>query len=130
HERLGVPIDSLNLAMPVNVRAGSDSSASNRWSALTVGLPVNETDPARRMRAVRKNVLHARSQSSLDPTALFAPVLSWLPQQLLAGTGTGSLGIDVQASNVPGRVAERYIAGSRITGSIPIGPLPGVAMMA
>ncbi|WP_182359651.1 wax ester/triacylglycerol synthase domain-containing protein [Tomitella gaofuii] len=130
HERLGVPIDSLNLAMPVNARAGGDATAGNQWSAITMGLPVAEPDVATRMLAIRKCVLHARSGSSIDPTAILAPVLSWLPQQLLAGTGTGSLGIDVQASNVPGKVAERYIAGTRITRSVPIGPLPGVAMMA
>ncbi|WP_158726575.1 wax ester/triacylglycerol synthase family O-acyltransferase [Tomitella fengzijianii] len=130
HERLGVPVDSLNLAMPVNARAGGDSTAGNQWSAITMALPVAEPDVAKRMLAIRKSVLHARSGSSIDPTAILAPVLSWLPQQLLAGTGTGSLGIDVQASNVPGKVTERYIAGCRITRSVPIGPLPGVAMMA
>ncbi|GAA4810336.1 wax ester/triacylglycerol synthase family O-acyltransferase [Tomitella cavernea] len=130
HEHLGVPIDSLNLAMPVNARAGGDATAGNQWSAITMGLPVSESDVVKRMLAIRKSVLHARSGSSIDPTALLAPVLSWLPQQLLAGAGTGSLGIDVQASNVPGKVTERYIAGARITRSVPIGPLPGVAMMA
>lgn len=130
HERLGVPVDSLNLAMPVNARPGGDTSAGNRWSAITLPLPVSDTDPARRMKKVRAQVLHARSQSSIDPAALLAPVLSWLPQQLLAGNGTGSLGIDLQASNVPGKVSDRYIAGARITRSVPIGPLPGVAMMA
>lgn len=130
HDRLGVPVQALNLAMPVNARAGNDTAAGNRWSAITLALPVAEPDPAARMLAIRSSVLHARSRSSIDPAALLAPVLSWLPQQLLAGTGTGSLGIDVQASNVPGKVSERYIAGTRITRSIPIGPLPGVAMMA
>ncbi len=62
--------------------------------------------------------------------ALVSPVMTWLPLSLLSGLGGGSLGIDIQASNVPGSPVARYIAGARILRSIPIGPLPGVAMMA
>ena len=130
HEGLGVPVEAIGLAMPVNARDASATTAGNQWSAVTIRLPIAGTDVGRRMRQVREQVLTARTTSTVDPTQIVAPLLAWLPQQLLAGTGTGGMGFDVQASNVPGHSSDRYIAGARITRSVPIGPLPGVAMMA
>jgi len=130
HQRLGVPLDAIALAMPVNARDASSKAAGNEWSAVTLRLPLNETDVARRLHAVREQVLTVRTDSTLNPAKIVAPLTAWLPQQMLAGAGTGSMGFDIQASNVPGNSSDRYIAGARITRSIPIGPLPGVAMMA
>jgi WS/DGAT/MGAT family acyltransferase len=130
HEGMGVPVQAIGLAMPVNARDSSASAAGNQWSAVTIRLPVGDPDTGERMREVRESVLTARTESTLNPTRVVAPLLAWLPQQLLAGAGTGSMGFDVQASNVPGHASDRYIAGARITRSVPIGPLPGVAMMA
>lgn len=129
HDELGVPVDALPLAMPINVRAAGSDEAGNQWSAVTLPLPVAEIDVAKRLQQIREQVLTARSESTINPARLVAPVLAWVPQQIIAGSGSGSLGIDVQASNVPGHPSDRYCAGARITRSVPIGPLPGVAMM-
>ncbi len=128
HDELGVPLDALGLAMPVNIRT-SETAAGNQWAAVTLRLPLAETDVARRMQEVRAQVITARTNTSLDPAQLIAPLVAWIPQRLLAGAGTGGLGFDVQASNVPGHSSDRFIAGARIIRSVPIGPLPGVALM-
>ncbi len=130
HEHMGVPIDAIALALPVNARDASSKGAGNEWSAITIRLPLGEPDVARRLKAVREQVLTARTETTLNPTKIIAPLVSWLPQQMLAGGAGGSMGFDVQASNVPGSSSDRFIAGARITRSVPIGPLPGVAMMA
>lgn len=130
HDGLGVPVEAIGVAMPVSARDATSTGVGNEWSAVTLRLPVADPDPARRMRAVREQVLTARTASGVNPAALIAPLVSWLPQQLLAGLDVGALGFDIQVSNVPGQAADRYIAGARITRSVPIGPVPGTAMMA
>ncbi len=130
HDALGVPIESITCGMPINVRADSDPAGGNQWSAASLALPVSEADPVRRMQAIRERVITARSDAGLNLMALVSPIMTWLPLSLLSGLGGGSLGIDIQASNVPGSPVARYVAGARILRSIPIGPLPGVAMMA
>ena len=129
HEAMGMPIDAIATGMPVSVRTGDETAAGNQWSAVTLPLPLAEPNVERRMHQIREQVLTAKSASSLNPARIIAPLLAWIPQQVLAGAGTGNLGLDVQASNVPGYPKDRFFAGSRITASIPIGPLPGVAMM-
>lgn len=129
HAALGVPVEAVGAAMPVNARDAS-AKAGNQWSAVTIRLPVGEADVARRIQKVREQVLTARTETTINPAQLIAPLVAWLPQQLIAGTGSGDLGFDIQVSNVPGHSSDRYIAGARITRSVPIGPLPGVAMMA
>lgn len=130
HEQLGMPVESISVGMPISIRSDNDVGAGNRWTAAVLAIPIAEVDPVKRMRMAREQVLTARTGSSLDPAQIIAPVLAWLPQQLMAGAGAGSLGIDVQASNVPGHPLDRYIAGSQVMRVVPIGPLPGVAMMA
>ncbi len=129
HDELGVPVDAIPLAMPINVRSAGSDGAGNQWSAVTLPLPLAEQDLERRLHTIREHVLTARSGSTINPGRLVAPLLAWVPQGILAGNGSGALGIDVQASNVPGHPSDRYSAGARITRSVPIGPLPGVAMM-
>lgn len=129
HDMMGVPVEAVPLAMPVNVRASGESGISNNWTSAMLALPTDQPDPIRRMQQVREQVLTARTGSSLDPGRLVAPLAAWLPNAALAGAGPGMLGIDVQASNVPGHPDERYIAGAKILSNVPIGPAPGVAMM-
>lgn len=130
HEELGLPVEAISLAMPISVRKEGAGAGGNQWSAVTLALPLSESDVERRMQIIREQVLTARTSATINPANLVAPLLAWVPQQLLAGVGSGSLGIDIQASNVPGHPTDRFVAGSRITRSVPIGPLPGVAMMA
>lgn len=129
HEEMGLPVEALTLAMPVSVRTESSATGGNEWSAVTLPLPLGDMEVERRMQLIREQVLTARGASSINPARLVAPVLAWVPHRLLESSGTGALGIDVQASNVPGHPRDRYLAGARITRTVPIGPLPGVALM-
>lgn len=130
HDVMGVPVSSVPLAMPVNIRSSGDSGISNNWASAMLALPTDQPDPVRRMQQVREQVLTARTGSSIDPAKLIAPLAVWMPEALIAGVGSGTLGIDIQASNVPGHPADRYIGGAKILSNVPIGPVPGVALMA
>ncbi len=130
HEAKGVPIESLPLAMPINIRpTTNDSEVSNQWAAATLAAPVGTVDPVERMKEIHQLVLTARSDSGIDPVGLFAPVISRMPQAVLDLVPDNAIGIDIQASNVPGHPHPRYLAGARLNRMIPIGPLPGAAAM-
>jgi diacylglycerol O-acyltransferase / wax synthase len=127
HEALGTPVHTVAVAMPINIRPVDNAEGGgNQWAAATFAAPVGEPDPVRRMQDIRQLVLTARTDSAVNLGSIIAPVLAWLPQALTAGLGGG---IDVQISNVPGSAVARYIGGAEVVGAVPIGPVPGVAMM-
>jgi hypothetical protein len=109
HEALGVPISTLPMAVPVNLRAAAD--------------------PVARMKKIRAQMTQRREEPAMNIIGSIAPVLSVLPTAVLEGITGSVIGSDVQASNVPVYPGDTYIAGAKILRQYGIGPLPGVAMM-
>ncbi|HSS11838.1 MAG TPA: wax ester/triacylglycerol synthase family O-acyltransferase [Acidimicrobiales bacterium] len=129
HERLGVPVDAVPMAIPVSLRTADDPAGGNRWAGVRLAAPVGEPDPIVRMRAVRELMLTARSERGINVINAVAPVLARAPAELLSMLSSMGLSNDVQASNVPGHAQPTYMAGARILRMCPFGPLPGAAMM-
>jgi diacylglycerol O-acyltransferase / wax synthase len=129
HDAKGVPIEALPLAMPISLRTGDDPVAGNQWSGARIAAPVGEPDPVTRMRIVREAVLTARSEPAMNAIGALAPALTWLPAQAMSALGDAGSGADVQASNIPGNPRPLYEGGARLLRFVPIGPLPGPAMM-
>ncbi len=129
HEELGVPVEAVPLAMPVNLRSDDDPAGGNRFAGARIAAPVGERDPARRIQAIRKMVLTAVAEPAVNALSSVSPVLSRLPTPLLGVVASVASTTDVQASNVPGYAEAPYIAGARIDKTFPFGPLPGVPMM-
>ena len=102
HNTLGVPINSLPMAVPVNLRAEADPAGGNRFAGVNLAAPIGAADPRVRIQKIRK--------------------------QLEAVSGS-VIASDVQASNVPIYPGDTYIAGAKVLRQFGIGPLPGVAMM-
>ncbi|MGH3967931.1 MAG: wax ester/triacylglycerol synthase family O-acyltransferase, partial [Mycobacterium sp.] len=101
HEVLGVPIATLPMAVPVNLRAEADPAGGNRFTGVNLAAPVGTADPVARMRKIRAQMTQRRDEPAMDFIGSIAPVLSVLPTPLLE-TMTGSvIASDVQASNVP-----------------------------
>ena len=130
HEMLGVPVDSLPLALPVSLRTGDDPASGNRFTGITIAAPVGESDPAERMRQVREQVIARRSEPAIDVISRLAPVLTLLPDETLYEVFERITPADVQASNVPGYAQETFLAGARVDRQYGLGPLPRVGMMA
>ena len=130
HEVLGVPVDSLPLALPVSLRGADDPASGNRFAGVTIAAPVGESDPAERMRHVRQQVIAGRSEPAIDVIGRLAPVLSLLPDEALHEVFDRITPPDIQASNVPGYAQETFLAGARVDRQYGLGPLPRVAMMA
>ncbi|BBX74380.1 wax ester/triacylglycerol synthase family O-acyltransferase [Mycobacterium shinjukuense] len=129
HEALGVPISTLPMAVPVNVRAEADGSGGNRFTGVNLAAPVGTVDPVDRMRKIRAQMTQRRDEPAMNIIGSLAPVLSILPTAVLEGISGSVIGSDVQASNVPVYPGDTYIAGAKILRQYGIGPLPGVAMM-
>jgi hypothetical protein len=130
HEALGVPVDTLPLALPVSLRGADDPASGNRFAGVTIAAPVGEPDPVERMRLVREQVIARRSEPAIDVIGRLAPVLSLLPDEALHGVIDRITPPDIQASNVPGYTQETFLAGARVDRQYGLGPLPRVAMMA
>lgn len=130
HEELGVPIDTMPIAIPISVRKDDDAEGGNQFAGARLVAPVGIVDPQERMRAVGALVRKARSEPAIAALGLVAPVLSRLPSPMISQLAGGlTKANDLQASNVPGIRDDRFVAGARIVRAYGFGPLPGCATM-
>ena len=129
HCELGVPVSTLSMAVPVNLRAESDPAGGNRFTGVNVAAPLAETDPVLCIKNIRAQMTQRRQEPAIDMITPIAPVLSVMPTPLLDAFAGSFTSADVQASNVPMQQDDSYIAGAKVLRQYGIGPLPGVAMM-
>ena len=129
HEALGVPVATLPMAVPVNLRAEADPAGGNRFAGVNLAAPVGIADPADRIRRIRKQMISRREEAAIDVIGSVAPLLSLLPAAALEAMSSSVISSDVQASNVPFYPGDTYLAGSKVLRQYGLGPLPGVGMM-
>jgi diacylglycerol O-acyltransferase len=130
HHELGMPIDTLPMGIPVNLRAEADPAGGNRFAGVMIDAPLGISDPAARIQDVRTQMIKRREEPAIDMISSIAPLLGLLPDPILGSIAESIVSADVQASNVPGYPGDTYIAGAKILREYGLGPLPGVAMMA
>ena len=130
HDRLGVPVAKVSVAVPINRRITGSEPGGNQWAAASIGVPTGELDAAGRIREIGASLRAARDEPALDALGAVATVASRLPSRLVNGPlADAAPRADVQASNVPGWPIDTYICGTKVERFIGFGPLPGVAMM-
>lgn len=129
HRALGVPIATLPMAIPVNLRADADPAGGNRFTGVNLAAPVGVADPVERMKRIRVQMTQRREEPAMDVIGSVAPLLSVFPSPVLEKMSESVVAADVQASNVAFYPGETYIAGAKVLRHYGIGPLPGVAMM-
>jgi len=129
HEHMGVPIDTLPMAVPVNMRSDNDPAGGNRFAGVNLAAPVGIENPERRIQSIRSQMTRKREERAVNMVGAIAPVLSLLPDPVLEGMAGSVVNADVQASNVPVYPGDTFIAGAKILRQYGLGPLPGVAMM-
>ncbi|VEG56822.1 Diacylglycerol O-acyltransferase [Mycolicibacterium aurum] len=129
HEAKGVPIDTLPMAVPVNLRSDADPAGGNRFAGVNLAAPIGRTDPAVRIKDIRSQMTRKRDERALDMVGAIAPVVSLLPDTVLETMAGSIVNSDVQASNVPVYAGDTFIAGAKVLRQYGLGPLPGVAMM-
>jgi diacylglycerol O-acyltransferase len=130
HEELGVPIGTLPMAVPVNIRSDADPAGGNRFAGVNLAAPVGVVDPAVRIQKIRKQMTSRREEAAIDILSIVAPMLALLPDPVLEAMSGAVIASDVQASNVPVYPGDTFLAGAKVLRQYGIGPLPGVAVMA
>jgi diacylglycerol O-acyltransferase len=129
HDAKGIPIDSLPMAVPVNLRSEADPAGGNRFAGVNLAAPIGLQDPEVRIKNIRSQMTSKREERAIDMVGAIAPVLSLLPDSVLESMAGSVVNSDVQASNVPVYAGDTFIAGAKVLRQYGIGPLPGVAMM-
>lgn len=130
HEALGIPVQTIPMAVPVNLRSEDDPAGGNRFAGVNLAAPVGIADPAQRIQAVRAEMTSKREERAIDMMGAVAPLLSLLPDTFLESAAGSVVNSDIQASNVAMYPGDTFIAGAKILRHYGIGPLPGVAIMA
>lgn len=130
HDELGVPVDTMPIAIPISVRKADDPEGGNAFAGARLAAPVGIEDPEERMRVIGLLVSRAREEPAVAALGLIAPALSRLPAPVISQLAGGlTRSNDLQASNVPGIREDRFLAGARIERAYGFGPLPGCASM-
>lgn len=125
---------ALVAAVPISVRTASKQGEfGNQTSAMMISLPVQIDDPVDRLRAIHDEAVlvkerHQDMGSDLleDWAALFPPIMSSVGAQLMERLELGRRTppvFNLIVSNVQGPSMPVYLAGARITGLYPFGPL-------
>ncbi|MCW2529100.1 MAG: acyltransferase, ws/dgat/mgat subfamily protein [Pseudonocardiales bacterium] len=128
HDELGLPTETIPIALPVSIRRPEDPLDSNRFVGARVAAPIGEPDPAERARLIGEQVRQVRAEPALGFLSVFAPAASLLPLWMLAAVA-GPQKVDVQASNIPSWPERRYLAGAQLTATWSFGPLATAAIM-
>jgi diacylglycerol O-acyltransferase / wax synthase len=129
HDAKGVPIQTLPMAVPVNLRSEADPAGGNRFGGINLAAPIGLHDPEVRIKNIRAQMTRKREERAIDMVGAIAPLLSLLPDTVLGSVVGSVVHSDVQASNVPVYAGDTFVAGAKILRQYGLGPLPGVAMM-
>lgn len=127
HRALGVEVGDLRMAMPVSTRSEADSGA-NAFAPTRMLVPAGIVDAHERFDAVRAVLRATRGERAMGVTSQLAGILNVLPTPLVARAARHQVGtVDFTTSNVRGAPFDLFIAGARVEGNYPIGPLAGTA---
>jgi len=126
HRSLGVEVEELRMAMPVSTRT-KGSEAGNAFTPTRLLVPVDE-DPRRRFEEIHRRLEVTKQERALGLTGAVAGLGNLVPAPVLIRlVRQQTATVDFTTSNVRGAPFPLYIAGARIEGNHPIGPLAGTA---
>jgi WS/DGAT/MGAT family acyltransferase len=131
HEEHGEVPEELRVNMPVNMRTPDEANdaGGNKWVPVRVALPLNETDPVKRIRQLHPILAQARSEPALSISDPVYKVLMTLPRPITTRIAGGLMkGTDFAATNVPGPPFPVFVAGARVIRLVPFAPKAGAAM--
>ncbi len=66
HEAMGVPIDTLPMAVPVNLRSEADPAGGNRFAGVNLAAPIGVVDPEVRIKNIRSQMTRKRDERALN----------------------------------------------------------------
>jgi WS/DGAT/MGAT family acyltransferase len=114
------------VAAPVSMRAPGDRTLGNRTSVWLTGLPIDEGNPRRRLRAISETTRILKEGKQALGADLLIRVADW------TGPAGAALGVrfanrvspyNLLVTNVPGPQFPLYLLGSRLLEAYPLPPL-------
>ena len=127
HRAKGTPVDELRMAMPISTRTDK-GSGGNAFTPTRMIVPVGIEDPEVRFKAIQAALNVTKAERAVGLASSVAGLLSPLPNTLLTRFARQQVGtVDFTTSNVRGARFDLYVAGARIEGNFPIGPMAGTA---
>lgn len=88
-------------------------------------MPSGIAGPAERIRAMREQVNHVRSEPALGFLGAITPILNRTPSGVAAAILGSVGGAVLTTSSWPGIAEDRYMAGARFDRMFVLAPLPG-----
>ena len=76
HQAKGVPVDTLPMAVPVNLRSDDDPAGGNRFAGVNLAAPIGLSDPEARIQNIRSQMTSKREERAIDMVGAIAPVLT------------------------------------------------------
>ena len=129
HDRLGLPVDELRMAMAVSTRAEHDSDAGNQFVPTRVVVPITPKEPAERFLRVKDKITNVRHEPALAAADSFAGLAVGLPTSVIVGLlRNQTKSVDFATSNLRGSPIDLYLGGACIIASYPMGPRSGCAV--
>jgi hypothetical protein len=126
HRRLGSPVETLRMAMPVSTRKDK-SAGGNAFVPTRAVVPVGD-DPVARFEAIHTQLDQTKHERVLGLVDQLAGVLNLLPTSVLARfTLEQARTVDFTTSNVRAAPFDLFVAGARIEATYPLGPLGSTA---
>jgi len=127
HRQLGADVDELRMAMPVSTRQGG-SAGGNSFVPTRVLVPAGDIDPVTRFEQVHELLSRTKTERAIGLVAGLAGVANLLPTSVLVRIARQQAEtVDFTTSNLRAAPFDLYIAGARIEGTYPLGPLAGTA---
>ncbi len=127
HRAMGAEADELRMAMPVSTRQGR-SAGGNSFVPTRVLVPTGELDPASRFGLVHDALSRTKSEPAIGLVAGLAGAANLLPTSVLVRVARQQAEtVDFTTSNLRAAPFDLFIAGARVDGTYPIGPLAGSA---
>ena len=126
HRRVGSPVESLRTSMALSTR--NDDSGSNAFTLARILVPTGEMPIEERFAAIHELTQNIRAGSDSANMNTIAGLGAAVPTTVLTRLARAqSQTVDFATSNVRGAGIPLYLAGARLIGNYPVGPLAGVA---
>ncbi len=116
------------LSCTVSVRSSEDHSLGNQVSMLATGLPVGESDPARRLAGIAEEMGALKESNVALGANAWIRGMDHVPTLMTAFASrvmTHQHAVNTYVSNVAGPPVPMYVCGSKILATIPHGPVSG-----
>jgi diacylglycerol O-acyltransferase len=126
HRERGAEIDELRMSMPVSTRT-TRAAGGNAFTPTRVLVPTG-ADPRARFLEIHERLAVTKSERALNLTGSLAGLVNLLPQPILVRVARQQvMTVDFATSNVRAAPFDLYIAGARMEGNFPVGPVAGTA---